>query len=69
VKRFPLKIEFTYYPPDKGRWDWINLIQNVCDIMSHINFIPDDDSKHLVPVFNKDFIVDKLNPRLIMKIL
>lgn len=67
-KEFPLKISFTLIRKDKRRFDYINLVQLPLDLMVSNGWIPDDDSNHVIPIF-EPYLIDKNNPGLIITIL
>ena len=66
-KKYPLKITFKIYRKTKRRFDYINIIQGVCDCMVRCGWLPDDDAEHILPVFEQ-YEVDKNNPRVIISI-
>lgn len=68
-KTYPLKVKFTYYPPDHGEWDYMNMFQNLADAMQKANWIVNDSYKYLIPVFDENVIVDKINPRVELNVL
>lgn len=67
-KPFPLKVSFSVYKSTKRRWDWANLIQGLADAMVKYGYMPDDDTSHFTPVFDK-WGVDKENPRVEVDVL
>ena len=60
--RYPVRIRFLIYRKTHRRFDFINIIQNLCDCLVKERIIPDDDAKHLIPVF-EPYKVDGANPR------
>mgnify|MGYP003387192654 CR=1 FL=1 len=49
---YPLYVEFNFIRESHRRSDFTNCCQTVEDLMVSNNFLPDDDSLHLIPVFN-----------------
>lgn len=64
----PLKIKFKIYRRTKGRFDYINIIQNLCDCMVKTGLLEDDNANELLPIFEQ-YSVDPLKPRVEMEIL
>ena len=64
----PLIIEFKIYRQTKRIFDYINIIQNLCDCMVKADLIADDNANELLPVFIP-YEVDKENPRVEFRIL
>ncbi len=67
-RMYPLRIRFRIYRKNESRWDYINIIQGLADAMIRVGFLPDDDAKHFLPVFDK-YEIDELNPRTEIEIL
>ena len=68
-KSLPLQIKFTFYRETQQRFDFNNISQIVCDLMVSAGWIEDDSYKYLVPVFNPEVIIDKMNPGVKIEIL
>lgn len=64
----PLIIEFKIYRQTKRIFDYINIIQNLCDCMVKADLLPDDNANELLPVF-APYAVDREHPRVEFKIL
>lgn len=47
----PLRVEFTFIRATRHRSDFTNMCQTVEDLMVSNNWLPDDDSLHLIPSF------------------
>lgn len=58
---FPLKIEFIFHRRTEGIFDYTNMSQIVQDMMVRAGWIVNDDSRHLIPVFN-EWKLDRNNP-------
>ena len=67
-KRYPVRIKFMIYRKSHRRFDLINIVQNLCDCLVKEGLLPDDDAKHLIPVF-EEYRVDSANPRTELTIL
>ena len=68
-KSLPLQVKFTFYRETQQRFDFNNISQIVCDLMVSAGWIEDDSYKYLVPVFNPEVIIDKMNPGVKIEIL
>ena len=67
-KRKPLYVVFTIYRKTKRRFDYINIVQQLCDCMVKVGWLEDDSADHIIPVF-QPYKVDKDNPRVEIDIL
>lgn len=67
-KVLPLKIQFKIYRRTHGRFDYVNIVQGLLDAMVRADLIPDDDAKHIIPVF-VPYEKDENNPRTEVTIL
>lgn len=67
-----INIEYTLYRGDNRRIDLSNVCsihdKFFCDALSKSGFIPDDDCKHITKISYINGGVDKLNPRIEIKI-
>lgn len=61
--RKPLKIAFKIYRKTRRRFDYVNIIQSLLDLMVKHNWIIDDNADEILPVF-REYEVDKDNPRV-----
>lgn len=64
----PYYVEFTFIRKTRRKFDYINIAQAVCDQMKFYGWIADDDADNLKPYFG-DYIYDKYNPGVIIRIL
>lgn len=48
----PFHLEFTFIRDSLRAFDFINASQVICDLMTEHGYYADDDTVHLVPVFN-----------------
>lgn len=62
-KEKPYRVHFKIYRRTKGRFDYINIIQNLCDCMVKSGLLEDDDANNLLPIFEQ-YEVDPNNPRV-----
>ncbi|MBK6539113.1 MAG: hypothetical protein IPG09_15570 [Ignavibacteria bacterium] len=60
---------FTFYRDSNQRFDFNNISQVVCDLMVSTGWIEDDSYKHLVPFFNPEVVIDKINPGVKIEII
>lgn len=67
-KPFPIRVEFQLIRKDKRRFDYVNLCQLPLDIMVWEGWLPDDNADYIIPIF-KEYIVDKENPGIKIKVL
>ena len=63
----PLRIKFTFIRGNKHKFDYINPLQTVQDIMVDHNWIEDDNSDIILPVF-EPYIYDKSRTGVIIEI-
>lgn len=68
-KQLPLQVRFTFFRETHQRFDFNNISQVICDLMVLCKWIEDDSYKYLVPVFNPEVIIDKINPGVKIEIL
>lgn len=68
-KTLPLHVKFTFYRETHQRFDFNNISQAICDLMVSSGWIEDDSYKFLVPVFNPEVFIDKVNPGVKIEIL
>lgn len=63
----PLKVSFTFIRGSKHKFDYINPLQTVQDIMVKYNWIEDDNADIIIPEF-KPYIYDKKKSGVIIEI-
>ena len=63
----PLRIKFTFIRGNKHKFDYINPLQTVQDIMVDHNWIEDDNSDIILPVF-EPYVYDKSRTGVIIEI-
>ena len=59
----PLKISFKIYRKTHRRFDYVNIIQGLQDLMVKCGWLVDDNADEIIPVF-EPYEVDKNNPRV-----
>lgn len=59
----PLKIAFKIYRQSHRRFDYVNIVQSLLDLMVKHKWIEDDNADEILPVF-REYEVDKDNPRV-----
>jgi Holliday junction resolvase RusA-like endonuclease len=64
----PLQIQFMIYRQTRRKFDYINIIQNLCDCMVKADLIPDDNADELLPFF-LPYKIDRDHPRVELTIL
>ncbi|EAA24084.1 hypothetical protein [Fusobacterium vincentii ATCC 49256] len=67
-KEKPYKVELYFIRGSKRKFDYINAAQIVFDLMQHYDYIEDDDSQNIIPVF-KGFEVDKFRAGVEIRVL
>lgn len=67
-KTYPVKLGIYIYRKTRVKFDYINIVQGLFDMLVKEGYIPDDDSNTIIPVF-LGHEVDKENPRVILSIL
>lgn len=68
-KQYPIKVGFYFYRDSRRRWDFVNIVQIIADMMQEYLYLPDDDTKHFIPVFLGEETVKKEKSGFKMKIL
>lgn len=62
-KILPYKVVFKIYRQTHRKFDYINIIQNLCDCMVQVGILEDDCADIIIPEF-EPYEVDKTNPRV-----
>ena len=68
-KENPLKVGFYFYRDSKRKWDFVNIVQVIADLMQEYLYIPDDDTKHFIPIYLGEEVVKKDKSGVKFKIL
>ena len=64
----PLKVAFKIYRKTHRRFDYVNIIQGLQDLMVKCKWLEDDNADEILPVFIP-YEVDKHNPRVEITII
>lgn len=64
----PISIEFTFIRGTRHKFDYVNPLQTILDLMVKHNWIDDDNADEVLPSFGK-YSYDKNNPGVNIKIL
>lgn len=48
---FPYEIEFFFYRDSKRKFDYINVLQIIADLLQKAEYLKDDDAYHFIPIF------------------
>ncbi len=67
-RAYPLRVRFKIYRSTHGKFDYVNILQNLLDAMVKAGYIPDDDARHLIPL-PEQYEKDAQNPRTILTVL
>lgn len=67
-KTYPIKLGIFIYRRTRGKFDYINIVQGLFDMLVKEKYLPDDDANTVIPVF-LGYKVDKENPRVIISVL
>ena len=58
---YPLSVVFRFRRATHRRFDYVNIVQGILDAMVKCGYLPDDDARHVLPIF-MPYILDKENP-------
>lgn len=64
----PLKVSFKFVRKSKHKFDYVNPLQTILDLMVRYNWIPDDNADEIIPVF-EPYEYNKENPGVFINIL
>ena len=59
---YPLRIKFHIYRQNKVRFDFVNVVQSILDMLVKAEYIEDDNANIVLPVFTP-YLIDKERPR------
>ena len=59
----PLQVVFKIYRKTHRKFDYVNIIQGLQDLMVKCGWLPDDNADEIIPVF-QPYDVDKNDPRV-----
>ncbi len=60
-KATPYRIHFKFIRDSKRRFDYHNIVQLPCDLMTKHGWIQDDNADNIIPIF-EEYEYDKQNP-------
>ena len=55
----PLKVEFYFYRDSKRKWDFINIVQIVADMMQTEGWLENDDTTNFIPIYAGEEVTNK----------
>jgi Holliday junction resolvase RusA-like endonuclease len=61
LKNATLHICFSIRRKTKRRFDYVNIVQGLCDAMVKAGYLVDDDAEHFLPSFD-EYEIDPKNP-------
>lgn len=67
-KPLPLKVSFYFYRDSKRKWDFVNIVQVLADLMQKEGYLIDDDTKNFIPLYAGEEIVPKKEAGVIITI-
>lgn len=67
-KPLPLKVSFYFYRDSKRKWDFVNIIQIIADLMQKEGYLIDDDTKNFIPLYKGEEVTNKKEAGVIMTI-
>lgn len=67
-KPLPLKVSFYFYRDSKRKWDFVNIVQVIADLMQKEGYLIDDDTKNFIPLYAGEEIVTKKEAGVIITI-
>jgi len=65
---YPLKVSFKFIRNSRRRFDYVNPLQTILDLMVEHNWLLDDNADIILPVF-EPYEYDKDNPGVWIKII
>lgn len=65
---YPIDVSFRFIRGSKHKFDYVNPLQTVLDLMVRYGWIPDDNADIIVPVFEQ-YEYNKENPGVYIRIL
>jgi hypothetical protein len=64
----PIRVSFTFVRGSKHKFDYVNPLQTILDLMVEYKWIEDDNADEIIPVFGK-YKYDKEKPGIYIRIL
>lgn len=67
-KPLPLKVSFYFYRDSKRKWDFVNIVQVIADLMQKEGYLIDDDTKNFIPLYAGEEVASKKEAGVIITI-
>ena len=67
-KSLPLKVSFYFFRDSKRKWDFVNIVQVLADLMQKEGYLIDDDTKNFIPLYAGEQVVSKKEAGVIITI-
>ena len=67
-KPLPLKVSFYFYRDSKRKWDFVNIVQVIADLMQKEGYLVDDDTKNFIPLYAGEEVTTKKEAGVIITI-
>lgn len=67
-KPLPLKVSFYFYRDSKRKWDFVNIVQVIADLMQKEGYLIDDDTKNFIPLYIGEEVTTKKEAGVIITI-
>lgn len=62
-------VGFYFYRDSRRKWDFVNIVQIIADMMQDYLYLTDDDTKHFIPIYMGEELAKKEKSGFKMKIL
>lgn len=67
-KPLPLKVSFYFFRDSKRKWDFVNIVQVIADLMQKEGYLIDDDTKNFIPLYKGEEVTTKKEAGVIITI-
>lgn len=67
-KPLPLKVSFYFFRDSKRKWDFVNIVQVIADLMQKEGYLVDDDTKNFIPLYAGEEVTTKKEAGVIITI-
>lgn len=67
-KPIPLKVSFYFFRDSKRKWDFVNIVQVIADLMQKEGYLIDDDTKNFIPLYKGEKTTSKKEAGVIITI-
>ena len=68
IKEYPLRVSFKFIRKSKHKFDYVNPLQTVLDLMVKYEWISDDNADIIIPVF-EEYEYSKTNPGVFINVI